>query len=185
MEDRQIIELYFARDEQAVDRTAEQYGGYCAAIARRITGDPRDAEECVNAVWLAAWNSIPPNHPLGLKAYLAKLTRRISLDICRKRDAHKRGGGEVALALEELQNCLPDQETPETQAEGKLLSESIQAFVCRLPEQERRAFLLRYWHLYSLEETADKMGCSKSKVNSMLFRTRVKLKNHLMKEGLF
>ena len=185
MEDRQIVEMYFARDEQAVARTAEKYGGYCAAIARRIIGDPRDAEECVNAVWLAAWNSIPPNRPLGLKAYLAKLTRRISLDICRKRDAHKRGGGEVALALEELQDCLPDQETPETQAEGKLLSESIQTFVCRLPGLERRAFLLRYWHLYSLEETADKLGCSKSKINSMLFRTRVKLKNYLIKEGLF
>ena len=100
-------------------------------------------------------------------------------------DARKRGGGEAALALEELQDCLSDQETPETQAEGKLLSESIQAFVCRLPDLERRAFLLRYWHLYSLEETADKLGCSKSKVNSMLFRTRVKLKNHLIKEGLF
>ncbi len=184
MEDAEIVALYLNRDERAVSCAQERYGAYCAAIARRIVGDRQDAEECVNAAWLAAWNSIPPHKPQHLKGYLAKLTRRVSLDVCRKRDAGKRGGGEAALALEELRDCLPCGETTESRMEGQLLAESIQAFLNRLPDQEKRAFLLRYWHMYSVEQVAVKMGFSQSKTASLLFRTRIKLKNHLIKEEL-
>ena len=183
MEDQRIVGLFEERNEQAVACSAQKYGAYCASIARRIVGNQRDAEECVNAVWLAAWNSIPPHRPQNLKAYLAKLTRRISLDTCRKQTAQKRGQGETALALEELKDCLMDDKTTENQAEGVWLSDSIQQFLLGLPEAERRVFLLRYWHLYSVEETARRMGYSQSKTASQLFRTRMKLKNHLMKEG--
>ena len=93
MEDSRIVDMYLNRDEQAVACAQARYGAYCEAIARRILGDRQDAEECVNAAWLAAWNSIPPQNPRDLKGYLAKLVRRISLDVCRKRDALKRGGG--------------------------------------------------------------------------------------------
>ena len=184
MEDSRIVNLYLNRDEQAVACAQARYGADCEAIARRILGDRQDAEECVNAAWLAAWNSIPPQEPRNLKGYLAKLVRRISLDVCRKRDALKRGGGERAAALEELGDCLPGGETVEARMENRMLTESIQAFLNLLPETERRVFLLRYWHLYGIGEIAEKTGFSQSKVASMLFRTRIKLKNRMMKEGL-
>lgn len=184
MEDSRIVEMYLNRDEQAVACTQARYEAYCGAIARRIIGDQRDAEECVNTAWLAAWNSIPPQKPKDLKGYLAKLVRRISLDACRKRDAVKRGGGERAAVLEELGDCLPGGETVEDRMETKMLAESIQGFLSRLPETERRVFLLRYWHLYGIGEIAERTGFSQSKVTSMLFRVRIKLKNRLIKEDM-
>ncbi len=184
MEDSRIVDKYLDRNEQAVACTQTQYGAYCGAVARRIVGDRQDAEECVNAAWLAAWNSIPPQKPKDLKGYLAKLVRRISLDACRKRDAVKRGGGERAAALEELGDCLPGGENVEACLENQMLAECIQSFLNRLPEMERRVFLLRYWHLYSVGEIAERTGFSQSKVTSMLFRVRIKLKNRLIKEDL-
>ena len=125
MEDSRIVDMYLNRDEQAVACAQARYGAYCEAIARRILGDRQDAEECVNAAWLAAWNSIPPQKPRDLKGYLAKLVRRISLDACRKRDAVKRGGGERAAALEELGDCLAGGETVKARMENRMLAESI------------------------------------------------------------
>ena len=183
MEDKEIVELYWQRKEDAIPQTAKKYGSYCRTIAYNILADEQDTEECVNDTWLGAWNSMPDNRPSRLAPYLAKLTRRISLDAYRKRAAQKRGQGETALALEELKDCLMDDKTTENQAEGAWLSDSIQQFLSGLPEAERRVFLLRYWHLYSVEETARRMGYSQSKTASQLFRTRMKLKNHLMKEG--
>ncbi len=184
MEDERIVGLFWQRDESALACTQERYGSYLTAIARRILGDVRDAEESVSSTLEAAWQSIPPHRPAGLKLYLAKLTRRISLDMCRKRSALKRGGGQTALALEELEECIAGEDTPEKQTDRKLLAEGIQTFLAAQPEAERRVFLLRYWHLYSVAEVALRCGYTRSKTASMLHRTRLRLKEALLREGL-
>ena len=107
MEDSAIVSLYWARDERALRASEEKYGNYCRTIARRILGDPEDADECVNDTWLGAWSSIPPHRPAVLSAFLGKLTRRISLNRWRDRTRDKRGGGELPLALDELAECIP------------------------------------------------------------------------------
>lgn len=184
MEDERIIGLFWQRDESALACTQERYGTYLSAIAGRILGDRRDAEESVSSTMAAAWQSIPPHRPQVLKLYLAKLTRRISLDMCRKSSALKRGGGQAVLALEELEECLAGQDTPEKHTDRKLLAEGIRTFLAALPEDERRVFLLRYWHMHSVRDVAARCGYTRSKTASMLHRTRLRLKEELLREGL-
>jgi len=185
VEDSAIVELYWNRQEDAALRTQEKYDAYCTQISLRILGDPEDARECVNDTYAAAWDSIPPNRPENLKTYLGKLTRRISMKRWRSRDARKRGGGELALSLEELEQCIPTHISLEDQLAGKELTEIINSFLEKLPKQQRQVFLLRYWYGCSIREISGKFGFSKSKVESMLHRTRNKLRETLRKEGYF
>ena len=113
MEDIQIVDLYFARNEQAIKETAQKYGKYLFSIAYNILSSNRDSEEAVNDTYMGAWHSIPPHRPNRLSTYLGKITRRISLEKWKYFHAQKRGGGEVPLALEELSECLHGKETPE------------------------------------------------------------------------
>lgn len=108
MNDNQIVDLYWARDEQAIDETRAKYGQYCYAIAYNILQRCEDAEESVNDTYLDAWNAMPPHKPSILSTFLGKITRRISLDRLRRNNAEKRGGGQAALSLDELMECIPD-----------------------------------------------------------------------------
>ena len=185
MEDSAIVSLYWARDERALRASEEKYGNYCRTIARRILGDPEDADECVNDTWLGAWNSIPPHRPAVLSAFLGKLTRRISLNRWRDRTRDKRGGGEVPLALDELAECVPaPQDNVERVVELMELARAIDRFLAGLPAEERDVFVCRYWFAASIAEIGDRFGYGESKVKSMLFRTRKKLLAHLEKEEL-
>lgn len=183
MKDAEIVALFWGRQEQALEITAEQYGGYCMQIARRILGNEPDAEECISDVYWAAWDSIPPNRPENLRTYLGKLTRRISMKRWRSMDARKRGGGEAALSLEELAECIPAGNTPEELVDGKELVKQLNGFLAKLPRQLRQVFILRYWHGCSVREISSVSGFSKSKVESILFRTRKKLREYLEREG--
>lgn len=185
MKDAHIVELFWQRQEQALEEAAAEYGSYCAQIAGRILGNEQDTEECVSDVLQAAWDSIPPNRPENLKTYLGKLTRRISMKRWRSRDAQKRGGGEMDLSLEELGQCIPSGVSLEEKLAGKELTASIDAFLAKLPKQERQVFVLRYWYGCSIREIGGKFRFSKSKVESMLFRTRNKLRETLRTEGYF
>lgn len=184
MEDRQIIELYWKRDEAAIARTAERYGGYCGMIARNVLQSEQDAEECLDDAWLAAWNSIPPQKPENLAAYLGKLTRRKAIDRLRALRREKRGGTAVDLALEELEDVLPAGDDPEDAALRKELAEAVNRFLATLSATERNVFLCRYWYFDGIEAIGASFGCSQSKVKSMLHRTRNKLRKFLQKEGL-
>lgn len=184
MEDRQIIALYFLRSEDAISATERKYGAYCFSIARNILQDPEDALEAVNDTYLGAWNAIPPHKPQSLAAFLGKITRRISINKWQAAHAQKRGGGEIPLALEELSECIPSPMDPEQAFAGKELSALLNRFVRELPETERKIFLCRYWYLEPVKVTARRFGFSQSKVKSMLFRTRNKLKTELEKEGI-
>lgn len=183
MEDAQIVDLYFARDESAIEQTAFKYGSYCFQIAQNILENPSDAEEVVNDTYMGAWRSIPPHKPMKLGTYLGKIARRLSLMKYRSYTAEKRGGGEMALALEELGECIPDANRTEQRVEMRELNMCIKAFIGSLPETEQAVFVSRYWYLYPINAIAGHYGFSQSKVKSMLSRTRSKLRRQLQKEG--
>lgn len=184
MEDERIVDLYWQRSEKAVSETSAKYGRYCYAIACRILSSTEDAEESVNDTWLDAWNSMPPHRPAVLPAFLGKLTRRIAIDRWRGRRAGKRGGGETALALEELEECISSGYDVEREIEERELLEKINRFLAGLPREERDVFVARYFFLAGVSEIGEKFSFSQSKVKSMLFRTRKKLRADLEKEGL-
>lgn len=183
MEDSEIVTRFWNREESAIALCEKNYGNYCRSIAMRILEDALDAEECVNDTYQAAWDSIPPNKPAMLSAYLGKLTRRISLKRLRSRNTQKRGNGQVALSLEELAECIPGGHGVESQLEYQELVGILNQFLSALPQEERRVFLRRYWYAMSIREICDQFHFSKSKVESMLHRTRKKLRRHLEKEG--
>lgn len=183
MEDSRIVELYFARSDRAISETASKYGGYCYAIAYNILCSNEDAEESVNDTYHAAWNSMPPHRPSILSTFLGKITRRISIDRWRKRGAEKRGGGEIPLVLDELLECVADEKRVETEFEKQQLSDVIGAFIRSLPATEQKVFLCRYWYMDPIDAIGRQFGFSESKVKSMLYRIREKLRVVLNKEG--
>lgn len=183
MNDEAIVELYWKRDESAIGATEEKYGAYLMKIARNILGSHEDSEESVNDTYLAAWNSIPPQKPTVLSLYLAKLTRRIAISLFRQKNSLKRRSSELALSISEMEEILTATETPENELEAKLLSESLNRFLLTLSEEERHTFIGRYFYMDSVKKIAAYCGMSESKAKVMLYRTRQKLKEHLLKEG--
>ena len=183
MEDREIVELFWQRSEKALAESRAKYGGLCRHVALGVLGSPEDAEEAVSDALLRAWNSIPPQRPDCLDAYLAKLSRRAAVDLLRKERAGKRWSGEAALALEELEDCVPGASGPEEALEASELASLIARFLRSQPELSRKVFLRRYWYVESLSEIAQAFGWSESKVKSILFRTRKGLGRFLEKEG--
>ncbi|MBQ9250377.1 MAG: sigma-70 family RNA polymerase sigma factor [Oscillospiraceae bacterium] len=183
MEDREIVTLFWQRDERALQAAADKYGGLCRSIARNILADTQDAEECLNDIWLNAWNSIPPHKPEALSGYLAKLTRFAALKRWRDARAQKRGGGELPLVYEELADCIPGSREPDEALAEKELAELIRRFLAQLPAAQRRVFLCRYWYFDSIAAIAAQFGFSESKVKSMLHRSRKRLRDLLNKEG--
>ncbi len=183
MNDKEIVELYWKRDENAILMTQEKYQRYLTKIAYNILTDLEDSRESVNDTYLAAWNSIPPHKPEVLSTYLGKLTRRISIDIFRKKNAAKRQASEFAMSISELADCLPGGEMPEDTVETKLLAATINDFLRKQSEEARNLFIGRYYFLDSLKDVAAYCNVSESKAKSTLFRTRCALKEHLRKEG--
>ena len=181
--DSEIIDLYFARDMRAIDRTAEKYGGYCYSVAKNIVPSHEDAEECVNDTYLAAWNSMPPNRPDLLKYYLAKITRNKAVSRRKRLRAKRRGGDEAALALEELSECVSGGNGPEGEVLAAELAGRIDSFLAELPMRERQIFVRRYFFTEGVREIAEKAGMSEGNVSVTLHRTRAKLRACLEKEG--
>ncbi len=184
MEDSKIIDLFWMRSELAITETASKYGKYCYAIAYNILSNPEDTEETVNDTYIGAWNSMPPHRPSILRTFLGKIARRISLKKYRDKNRDKRGGGEVSLALDELDECIPSATTVEDEVFALELSKSLNRFIAALPDTERRVFLCRYWYLDSIDTISQEFNFSTSKVKSMLYRTRGKLLRHLSQEGV-
>ena len=184
MEDSSIIELYWQRQERAIQETAQKYGTFLRNLAWNILHSHDDAEECVNDTYLRAWNAIPPRRPNDLGTYLGKITRNLSIDRLRSRSREKRGGGEVPLALEELEEVVAGSDSPENEAVRKELVAGLNRFLSELTRQERYVFVRRYWYLDSLGDIAKSTGFSGSKVASMLYRLRGRLKKQLIKEEL-
>lgn len=185
MDDNKIIELYWTRDERALEATRTKYGHYCYTIAYNILHNREDSDECVNDTYLGAWNSIPPHRPQLLSTFLGKITRNLSLKQLRTRSAQKRGGGEAALALEELEECIPSQSSTEEAILEEELTKTLDIFLRTLPETERRIFLCRYWYFDSISAICIRYGFGKSKVKMILLRTREKLRHYLEQEDIY
>lgn len=183
-EDSQIIELYFARNEAAIRETSKKYGKGCQGVAYRILGNTQDAEECTNDTWIHTWNAIPPDRPMNLFAYLVVIVRRIALDLYKKSMRTKRGGGQTAVVLEELEECLASQDSVEENLDRKLLLERIQSFLESLSPQQRKLFVQRYTYLMSNQDIAAANDMTESNVRVTLMRTRKALRETLEKEGL-
>jgi RNA polymerase sigma-70 factor (ECF subfamily) len=182
VEDQAIIALFWARDERAIRETKAKYGRLCRSIARNILGSEEDAEECENDTYLKTWQAIPPQKPSILSAYLGRIARNIALNRWKANRADKRGGGEVPLSLDELGDCVSGREAPGL-AEADVIA-VIEAYLDTLSAAERQVFLLRYWQLEPIAAIARHVAWSESKVTSLLYRLRKKLKSQLEKEGI-
>lgn len=184
MKDKEIIDLYWRRSDAAIEETARKYGGYCHTIAYNILENFEDSEECVNDTWLGAWNSMPDKRPAKLAAFLGKITRNFAISRGIAKSREKRGGKAVILALEELDECIPDGFDLSAVIEARELELALCRFVRSLPETERQVFVSRYWYLDTELRIAKRQRFSKSKVSAMLKRTRSKLQTYLQEEGL-
>ena len=183
MEDKQIIELYFQRNDRAITETDAKYGSYCYMVANNVLDDARDSEECVNDTWLKAWNSMPPQKPNYLRMFLAKITRNLAIDIFRGKHRQKRGGGEYDLVLEELGDVIQSPESVEEQVEARELEQTIRSFVEGLSERDCNIFLRRYFYFETTADIAKKYQMRESNVLGILSRTRHKLREYLLQEG--
>ena len=182
MDDSKIIELYFARNEQAIRETASKYGKLCHSIAYNILNNHEDSEECVNDTYAGVWKAIPPAKPNSLMAFVCKITRNLSLKRLEFMKREKRSSS-ILLSLEELESVLPDERyAPDVSDEdvGKLISE----FLYTQKEEVRNVFIRKYYFFDSIGEIAERYSFTESKVKNMLFNTRNKLKDYLIKEGI-
>ena len=183
MEDNAILDLYFARDEQAITETDRKYGSYCYGIANRILSNPEDCEETLSDTYYHTWNTIPPQRPNVFKLFLAKITRNLAFSRWRKLSAAKRGGGETELVLEELAGCIPGKEKVDDGLNAKELAKVIRTFLDTLPHREQDIFLQRYFYVEDPETIAQRHKIRHRNVNLILSRTRAKLKAYLTQEG--
>lgn len=183
MDDQLIIQKFYERSETAIQLLSDKYGGLCRTVAHRILGSDQDAEECLNDTLLAAWNTIPPENPDPLSAYICRITRNLSLKRYHANTAQKRNTA-YDLALEELEEYLPGNTSVEDEVLAKELEHAINAFLAQLGQRERMLFVKRYWFVESVAEIADSMGMSKNYVNVHLHRSRKKLESYLKKKGL-
>lgn len=186
MNDIDIIELYFMRDEKALEETRDKYNHQMFHTSMNILRDTQDAEECVNDTLFKAWESIPPTRPEYLGAFLIKITRNLSLNKWKAKGAARRGGNKVDLLLSELEECVPCSKTgvPEEEYEANLVTEAINECLEAMNQTARVVFVLRYFHGESIRNICERCNMSESKVKSLLFRSRKKLKEHLEKEGV-
>ena len=184
MRDTEILDLYWARSEAAITETQKSYGNYCFSIAFHILHAKEDSEECVNDTWLRAWNAIPPSRPARLELFLGTITRNLSFDRWKQKNAMKRGSGEMEATLDELAECIPDKSNTEEIVAQKELERQINLFLGTLKEKERNIFLRRYWYAEEYGEIADRYGLNLNTVKTTLFRVRGKLKAYLEQEGV-
>lgn len=182
MDDNQIIDLYWARNEDAITETDRAYGRKLHSLAENILRSPQDAEESVSDTYMKTWQTIPPQHPLYFFAYLAKLCRNFSFGRLDWNNAEKRRAEVIALT-QELENCIPDSRR-EDELEGKAIGQAINSFLGSLSLENRLLFLRRYWYCDTVAEIAQRYGLREGAVKTRLHRLRGQLKIHLEKEGI-
>lgn len=183
MDDNRIIQLYWDRNNQAIQATSEKYGRYCRAIARNILGSEEDAQECVNDTYLNAWNAMPSHWPAQLAAFLGKITRNLSFNKYKHNHAEKRGGGEIAFVLDELADCVSDTDSVEAIIDRQELIRAVNSFAGMLPAEKRCLFVRRYWYADSVSAIAKDLGMRQASASKALERIRKQLKSYLLERG--
>ena len=183
LDDAGIVEMYLLRDEEAIGQTSARYGSHLRALSQGIVLDRETAEECENDTYLEAWNSIPPHEPRSyLYAFLARITRHISLNCCRDRSRLKRSAYIVELSTE-MEECIPAPDDLNCRMDDLALGEAINGFLRGLDQEKRNFFIRRYWYLDTIADISKRFAVSESKVKSTLFRCRRELRQRLEKEG--
>ena len=182
MEDEKILDMYFARDERAIQYTDAAYGKKLLTLANRILFDRQDSEESVNDTYMKAWTTIPPSRPVHFYAYLAKICRFIALGKLDWNNAAKRKADVVSLT-DEMEQCIPDQRIS-VEMDAQEIGRTITQFLESVSQESRVIFMRRYWFCDSISEIAKRYGISESKVKMRLQRTRNQLAEHLNKEGI-
>lgn len=183
MDDKLIVGLYWQRDERAITETQSKYGRLLMRISNNILSNFDDALECVNETYLNAWNSIPPNKPDPLSAFLAKVVRNISINRYKLQHCEKRGGHSVQLVLDELSEIVSGNESVEGELDRQELLNAINSFLGELDDRKRKVFIRRYWYADSISDIAEMLKTSSGNVSSILMRTRHKLKKYLNERG--
>ena len=179
-----MIRLFESRDERAIAETAEKYGSYCRKIGMNILHSSEDCEECLDDALMKLWDSIPPEKPADLGAYLAAAMRNTALSRYRRQSAQKRTADSVACALDELAEVISDGASIESSLEARELMRAVNEFLHGLPKQKRILFVRRYFYLDSLADAAERLGLNENRAAVTLFRIRKKLAEYLKKEGL-
>ena len=183
MTDTEIINLFFERSEQAITELDKKHGNAVARVARNILGNSQDTEECVNDTYLGTWNAIPPHKPSPLRTFVCKIARNLATKKYHSNTAEKRNS-QYDLALDELEECIPDRNRTEEIVEERELQRYINQFLGTLRENERNIFLRRYWYAEEYNEIAKRYSLNLNTVKTTLFRVRRKLKDYLEKEGV-
>lgn len=183
MEDIKIVELYLIRNENAIALTKEKYGRQLRSLAFGIVNDEQTAEECENDTYMEAWNSIPPHEPKSyLYAFLARIIRHISLNVCRNRSRLKRSVFICELSAE-LEQCIPAPDDVECRIDDMVFANILNGFLASLNEEKRNIFIRRYWYMDSVADISERFGISQNKVKTTLFRCRNDFRSHLEKEN--
>lgn len=182
MEDQEIIELYWQRNENAIKETESRYGSYLFTVARNILNDNEDSKEAVNDTYVRTWNSIPPQKPNAFLVWLSRITRMVSIDKLRFLTRKKRGSSQYDISLNEIGECIGDNSS-QREYELSLLKDALNAFLRRYTEKQRNLFLCRYFYFDSLKEAAAVCGFSEAGAKTQLSRMRTALKEYLETEG--
>ena len=183
MNDSEILELYFQRDEQAIKETDSRYGGLCHHIAYNILNNKEDAEECVSDAYVGVWNAIPPARPDNFMAFISRITRNLSLKKLEFITRDKRSR-DMSVSLEELEAVLPDERCVKD-ITGEELGSAISRFLCGQKAEARNVFIRKYYFFDSVKEIAARYSFTESKVKNMLLHTRKKLRDYLVKEDIW
>lgn len=183
MDDIKIIDLYWERNEDAIKETSVKYGRLCSCIAKNILSSKEDSEECVNDTYLAVWNAIPVQRPNRFSVFVSRITRNLALKKYEYLSAAKRNPGAIT-SFEELEDCISGTNRVESEMEKKHIEGVINHFLWQQGEEKRNVFIRRYWYYDSIESICKSTGFSQSKVKSMLYEMRRKLRKYLESEGI-
>ncbi len=183
MEDKDIVQLFWDRKEQAITETSSKYGHYCFSIAKNILDNREDAEECVNDTYLNTWNSIPPHKPKILSTFLGKIVRNLSFNKYKANHSMKRGGYEISLILDELGEIVSDEESVEDNVIKNELIKTIDDFIDTLSVEKRYIFIRRYWYSDKITAIANQCGRTENSIHVELNRIRKKLHDYLTERG--
>lgn len=182
MEDREIVDLFWSRSEDAISQTDRKYGRYCRYIAYKILHDNSDTEEVINDTYLKTWNTIPENRPDSLKSYVGMICRQLSFNVFEAKNRKKRVV-QISLVLDELSECIPDNASNNAVGESFELQDALNRFVRSLPENHRQIFVRRYWYSSPVKDIAKAFDMTENHTNVLLFNIRKKLKAFLTEEG--
>ncbi len=183
VDDQKIIELYWERKENAIQETSRKYGGLVTRIAQNVLSSHEDCEECVNDTYFAVWNAIPDKRPNLFSAFISRITRNLALKKYEYLSASKRNPYAV-ISFDELDDCVSGTDSVESESESRRIESLIDNFLWQLEKEKRNIFIRRYWYFDSIENICHYTGFTQSKVKSMLYETRQKLRAYLEREGV-